>query len=103
MTTTMLNNNAHSSLTYVSGIRAFDKTISSCFNVCITLSPAASCCSDATQQMMILSDDDFDEVVRVDLQLIKQAWADMETGEKPFTPVVSKNQMKKIKRLARNL
>jgi hypothetical protein len=53
--------------------------------------------------MMILSDDDFDEVVRVDLQLIKQAWADMETGEKPFTPVVSKNQMKKIKRLARNL
>jgi hypothetical protein len=53
--------------------------------------------------MMILSDDDFDEVVRVDLQLIKQAWADMETCEKPFTPVVSKNQMKKIKRLARNL
>ncbi|KAK2427288.1 hypothetical protein QL285_025874 [Trifolium repens] len=34
---------------------------------------------DTTQQMMILSDEDFDDVVRADLKLIKQAWADMAT------------------------
>ncbi|MCI55021.1 hypothetical protein A2U01_0076271, partial [Trifolium medium] len=33
---------------------------------------------ETTQNVMILSDEDFDEVVRADLQLIKQAWADME-------------------------
>jgi hypothetical protein len=57
---------------------------------------------DTTQQMMILSDEDFDDVVKADLKLIKQAWADMATGEKSFTPVVSKSQRKKIKQLARN-
>jgi hypothetical protein len=52
--------------------------------------------------MMILPDEDIDEVVRADLQLIKQAWADMKTGEKASTPVISKSQRKKIKQLARN-
>jgi hypothetical protein len=33
---------------------------------------------DTTQQMMILSDEDFDEVVRTNLHLIKQVWVDME-------------------------
>jgi hypothetical protein len=57
---------------------------------------------DTTQQMMILPDEDFDDVVRADLKLIKQVWAEMATGEKSFTPVVSKSQRKKIKQLARN-
>ncbi|KAK2381076.1 hypothetical protein QL285_068716 [Trifolium repens] len=57
---------------------------------------------DTTQQMMILPGEEFDEVVRADLQLIKQVWANMEKGEKPFTPVVSKSQRKKIKQLARS-
>jgi hypothetical protein len=57
---------------------------------------------DTTQQMMILLDENFDDVVRAYLKLIKQAWADMATGEKSFTPVVSKSQRKKIKQLARN-
>jgi hypothetical protein len=57
---------------------------------------------NTTQHMMILPDEDFDEVVRADLQLIKQAWVDIKTGEKPFTPVISKSQRKKIKQLARN-
>ncbi|MCI82296.1 hypothetical protein A2U01_0103570, partial [Trifolium medium] len=52
--------------------------------------------------MMILPDEDFDEVVRADLQLIKQAWTNMKKGEKPFTPVLSKSQKKKNKHLARN-
>jgi hypothetical protein len=51
--------------------------------------------------VIILPEKDFDEVVRADLQLIKQAWADMEKGETPFTPVVCKSQRKKIKQLAR--
>ncbi|MCI79583.1 hypothetical protein A2U01_0100854, partial [Trifolium medium] len=33
---------------------------------------------ETTQKVMILPDEDFDEVFRADLQLIKQAWADME-------------------------
>ncbi|PNX63829.1 hypothetical protein L195_g061816, partial [Trifolium pratense] len=40
------------------------------------------------QKMMILQDEDFDEVVRANLQLIKQVWADTEKGEKPFTTVI---------------
>jgi hypothetical protein len=57
---------------------------------------------DTTQQMMILPDEDFDEVVRADLHLIKQVWTDMEKSENPFTPVLSKSQRKKIKQLARS-
>jgi hypothetical protein len=52
--------------------------------------------------MMILPDEDFDEVVRADLHLIKQVWTDMEKSENPFTPVLSKSQRKKIKQLARS-
>jgi hypothetical protein len=40
----------------------------------------------------ILSDEDFDEVARADLQLVRQAWADMEKAEKPFTPVINKSK-----------
>ncbi|MCI23205.1 hypothetical protein A2U01_0044383, partial [Trifolium medium] len=56
---------------------------------------------ETTQKVMILPDEDFDEVVRADLQLIK-LWADMEKGEKPFTPVISKSQGKKNKQLTRS-
>jgi hypothetical protein len=52
---------------------------------------------DTTQKMVILSDDEFDEVVQVDLRVIKQAWTAMEKGEKHFTRVISKSQKKKIK------
>jgi hypothetical protein len=55
------------------------------------------------QNIRILPDDEFDEVVQADLQVIKQAWAAMEKGEKPFTPVISKSQKKKIKQLARSV
>jgi hypothetical protein len=55
------------------------------------------------QNIMILPDDEFDEAVQADLQVIKQAWAAMEKGEKSFTPVISKSQKKKIKQLARSV
>jgi hypothetical protein len=55
------------------------------------------------QNIMILPDDEFDEVVQADLQVIKQAWVTMEKGEKPFTPIISKSQKKKIKQLARSV
>jgi hypothetical protein len=58
--------------------------------------------SETTQNVMILSDEDFDEVVRADLQLIKQAWPGMAKGEKLLTPVVSKSRWKKIKHLTRS-
>jgi hypothetical protein len=46
---------------------------------------------ETTHKMMILLDEDFDEVVRADLKLIKkQACADMEKDEKSFTLVTSK-------------
>jgi hypothetical protein len=43
---------------------------------------------------VILLDDEFDEVVRADLHMIKQAWAVIEKGDKSFTHVVSKSQKK---------
>ncbi|MCI57000.1 hypothetical protein A2U01_0078251, partial [Trifolium medium] len=55
---------------------------------------------DTTQKVVILPDEEFDEVVQADLRIIKQAWAAMANGEKPFTPVISKSQKKKIKQLA---
>jgi hypothetical protein len=55
------------------------------------------------QNIMILPDDEIDEVVQADLQVIKQAWVTMEKGEKPFTPIISKSQKKKIKQLARSV
>jgi hypothetical protein len=58
---------------------------------------------DTTQNIMILSDDEFDDVVQADLIVIKQAWVAMEKGEEPFTPVISKCQKKKIKQLARSV
>ncbi|GAU47236.1 hypothetical protein TSUD_242860 [Trifolium subterraneum] len=57
---------------------------------------------EITQKVVILSDEDFDEVVIADLQLIKQVWADMEKGGKPFTPIISKIQRKKNKQLVRS-
>ncbi|MCI08167.1 defensin-like protein, partial [Trifolium medium] len=57
---------------------------------------------ETTQKVRILSDEDFEEVVRADLQLIKQAWADKEKDDKHFTTVISKSQRKKIKQLARS-
>ncbi|PNX71123.1 hypothetical protein L195_g026994 [Trifolium pratense] len=57
---------------------------------------------ETMQNVMILPDEDFDGVVRVDLQLIKQAWTDKEKGETPFITVISKSQRKKIKQLARS-
>jgi hypothetical protein len=47
---------------------------------------------------VLANDDDFDEVAKNDIALIRQAWADK---EQPFTTVVSKSQRKKIKQLAR--
>ncbi|MCI26340.1 hypothetical protein A2U01_0047535, partial [Trifolium medium] len=67
------------------------------------LDACARAIHDTTQKIVILPDDEFDEVVRADLQVIKQAWAAMEKGEKPFTPVISKSQKKKIKQLARSV
>jgi hypothetical protein len=52
---------------------------------------------DTTQKMVILSDDEFDEVVQVDLRVMKQVCAAMENGDKPFIIVISKSQKKKIK------
>jgi hypothetical protein len=65
----------------------------------------ASACviHDTTQNIVILSDDEFGEVVQADLQVIKQAWAVMEKGDKPFILVISKSQKKKIKQLARSV
>jgi hypothetical protein len=51
-----------------------------------------------TQNLVVANDDDFDEVAKNDIALIRQAWADK---EQPFTTVVSKSQRKKIKQLAR--
>jgi hypothetical protein len=48
---------------------------------------------------LILSDEDFDEVVRADIQLIRQAWADMEKAEKPFTPIINKSKKRTNNRL----
>jgi hypothetical protein len=45
--------------------------------------------------IVILPDEDFDEVVQADLQVLKQVWAAMEKGEKPFTPFISKSQKMK--------
>ncbi|XP_045796104.1 uncharacterized protein LOC123890519 [Trifolium pratense] len=55
---------------------------------------------DTTQRVVILPDEEYDEVVQEDLRIIKQAWAAMANREKPFTPVVSQRQKKKIKQLA---
>jgi hypothetical protein len=49
---------------------------------------------------VIVSDEDFDEVVRADLQVLKQVWADMDKCEKPFTHVIKSK--KKNKQLARS-
>jgi hypothetical protein len=57
---------------------------------------------ETTQNVVILPDEDFDEVVRADLQLIKQVWAAMEKGEKSFALVISKSQRKKNKQLTRS-
>ncbi|MCH97215.1 hypothetical protein A2U01_0018208, partial [Trifolium medium] len=49
---------------------------------------------ETTQKVVIVPYDDFDEVVRADLQVIKQVWADMDKGEKPSTPFITKSQKK---------
>jgi hypothetical protein len=54
------------------------------------------------QNVRILRDEDLDEVVKADLQLINQVWADMEKGEKHFTLVINKSERKKITQLARS-
>ncbi|PNX84066.1 hypothetical protein L195_g040119 [Trifolium pratense] len=56
---------------------------------------------DTTQNILILPNEEFDEVVRADLQLIKQAWAAAEKGEE-FILVINKSRQKKIKQLARS-
>ncbi|GAU35422.1 hypothetical protein TSUD_375120 [Trifolium subterraneum] len=58
---------------------------------------------ESTQNIVILPDEDLDEVVQADLRVIKQAWAAMEKGEKPFTPVISQSSKKKIIQLARSV
>jgi hypothetical protein len=58
---------------------------------------------DTMQKLVILPDEEFDEVVQVELQVIKQVWAAMEKGEKSFTHVISKSQKKKIKQLAQSV
>ncbi|MCI90797.1 hypothetical protein A2U01_0112091, partial [Trifolium medium] len=40
---------------------------------------------NTTQKIVILSDEEFDEVVHADLRIIKQAWAATANGEKLFT------------------
>ncbi|PNX77385.1 putative NBS resistance protein, partial [Trifolium pratense] len=40
---------------------------------------------DTKQNIVILPDDEFDEVVQANLQVIKQVWTTMEKGEKPST------------------
>ncbi|GAU22134.1 hypothetical protein TSUD_251620 [Trifolium subterraneum] len=58
---------------------------------------------DITQKIVILSDEEFDEVVGANLQIIKKkAWVAMEKGEKSFTHIISKSQKKKIKKLAQS-
>jgi hypothetical protein len=54
------------------------------------------------QNVRILRDEDLDEVVKANLQLINQVWADMEKCEKHFTLVINKSQRKKIIQLARS-
>ncbi|MCH79699.1 hypothetical protein A2U01_0000453 [Trifolium medium] len=62
------------------------------------LSDASGCpIPETTQKVVIVPDEDFDEVVRADLQVLKQVWADMDKGEKPFTPVINNSQKKKKK------
>ncbi|PNX87240.1 hypothetical protein L195_g043326 [Trifolium pratense] len=58
---------------------------------------------ETTQNLVILPDEEFDEVVQTDLGVIKQAWAAMEKREKPFTPFISKSQKKKKKQLSRSV
>ncbi|MCH95218.1 hypothetical protein A2U01_0016193, partial [Trifolium medium] len=69
----------------------------------VMLSDDSGCAiPETTQKVVIVSDEDFDEVVRADLQVFKQ-WADMDKSEKSFTPVINKNQTKKLKQLARSV
>ncbi|MCH89860.1 RNA-directed DNA polymerase (Reverse transcriptase), partial [Trifolium medium] len=49
--------------------------------------------------LVIASDNEFDDDVQHDLQILKQAWADMAEGGH-FTPYISKQQKKMNKRLA---
>jgi hypothetical protein len=55
-----------------------------------------------TQNLIVANDDDFDEVARQDIALVKQAWADM-AEEHPFTPYVSKTQRKRNYKAARSV
>ncbi|GAU29995.1 hypothetical protein TSUD_160800 [Trifolium subterraneum] len=57
----------------------------------------------ATQLVRVVADEEFDDVVQKELEVVKKLWADMVEGkqEQPFTTVVSKSRMKKIKNLAR--
>ncbi|XP_045829142.1 uncharacterized protein LOC123920859 [Trifolium pratense] len=57
---------------------------------------------DTTQKIVILPYEEFDEVVKADLRLIKQVWAAAANREK-FTPVISKSKAKKIRQLARSV
>jgi hypothetical protein len=58
---------------------------------------------ETMQNVRILPDEDFDEVLRAYLQLMKQVWDDMKKVEKSFTPVINKSQRKNIKQLARSI